>query len=100
GSNFPGKKPWEGGKKVWYDTAFILETSSANWKVAGHLPRPLGYGVSGPYKNGVICVGGSDQNRHYADAFRLEWMTGKLRIMPFPTVPLPIAHRRGDSGRQ
>ena len=27
GANFPDKKPWEGGKKVWYDTVFVLETA-------------------------------------------------------------------------
>ena len=23
GANFPDAKPWEGGKKVWYDTVFV-----------------------------------------------------------------------------
>src|SRR4051812_40526979 len=46
GGNFPGKKPWEGGAKVWYDTVYVLENPSAKWKVAGNLPPPLGYGVS------------------------------------------------------
>src|ERR1019366_969557 len=25
GANFPDKKPWDGGKKLWYDTVFVLE---------------------------------------------------------------------------
>src|SRR4051812_39047961 len=67
GANFPNEKPWEGGGKVWYDTVFVLENSAAKWKVAGKLPRPLGYGVSVTQENGVICLGGSDSERHYAD---------------------------------
>jgi N-acetylneuraminate epimerase len=92
GSNFPGKKPWEGGAKVWYDTVFVLDSPDAKWKVAGHLPRPLGYGVSVTYKNGLICAGGSDRDRHYADVFRLEWSTGKLMTTSLPSLPRPIAN--------
>ena len=25
GANFPDKKPWQGGTKVWYDTVFVLD---------------------------------------------------------------------------
>ena len=92
GTNFPGKKPWEGGTKVWYDTVYVLESPTAKWKVAGKLPRPLGYGVSVTYNNGLICAGGSDRDRHYADVFRLEWSNGKLKTTPLPSLPAPIAN--------
>ena len=46
GANFPDKRPWEGGKKVWYDTVFVLAKPDGQWQFAGKLPRPLGYGVS------------------------------------------------------
>src|SRR4051794_34706734 len=69
GANFPGKKPWEGGKKVWYDTVYVLEQPGGEWKVGGRLPRPLGYGVSVTHGGAVICVGGSDAERHYAEVF-------------------------------
>ena len=95
GANFPGKKPWEGGTKKWYDTVFVLESPTANWKVAGRRPRPLGYGVSVTYNNGLICAGGSDHDRHYADVFRLEWSNGKLKTMPLPSLPAPIANCSG-----
>jgi N-acetylneuraminic acid mutarotase len=95
GSNFPGKKPWEGGAKVWYDTVFVLEAPDAKWKVAGQLPRPLGYGVNVTYKNGLICAGGSDRDRHYADVFRLEWSNGKLMTTSLPPLPRAIANCSG-----
>ena len=38
GANFPDKKPWDGGKKIWYDTVFVLERPDGEWKVAGKLP--------------------------------------------------------------
>ena len=42
GANFPGKRPWDGGEKVWYDTVFVLERPEGAWKIGGRLPRPLG----------------------------------------------------------
>lgn len=105
GANFPDKKPWEGGKKVWHDTVFVLEKPDGAWKVAGKLPRPLGYGVSVTHESGVVCVGGSDAERHYAETFLLsvEWTgqtTGRqispaIRSKSLPSLPLPVANMSG-----
>lgn len=92
GANFPDKKPWQGGKKVWYDTVFALDQADGRWRIVGKLPRPTGYRVSVVHRNGVICVGGSDTDRHYADAFRLEW-TGKTLIQTnLPPLPTRVAN--------
>ncbi len=95
GANFPGKKPWEGGKKVWSDRVFVLETPGGEWKAAGTLPRPLGYGVAVTHGAGVVCVGGSDANKHYADVFRLEWQGGRLVTTPLTPLPRPLANACG-----
>lgn len=92
GANFPDKKPWEGGKKVWYDHVFVLEKPRGKWKFAGKLPRPLAYGVSVTHGNSVVCVGGSDAERHYADSFRLEWNGGRLVRTDLPALPKPLAN--------
>jgi N-acetylneuraminic acid mutarotase len=95
GANFPDRKPWEGGKKVWHDTVFVLERPDGEWKAVGRLPRPLGYGVSASHGAGVVCVGGSDASRHYADAFRLEWTGGRLVTTALPALPKPVANACG-----
>jgi N-acetylneuraminate epimerase len=95
GANFPDKKPWEGGTKVWYDAVYVLEGHRAEWRLAGKLPRPLGYGVSVTHDGGVVCVGGSDAERHYAQAFRLDWRDGKLITTDFPPLPMPLANACG-----
>jgi N-acetylneuraminic acid mutarotase len=92
GANFPDKKPWEGGKKVWYDTVFVLEQPEGAWQVAGKLPRPLGYGVSVTHGGGVVCVGGSDAAGHRAESFRLDWRGGKLTTTPLPPLPRAVAN--------
>jgi N-acetylneuraminic acid mutarotase len=95
GSNFPQAKPWQGGKKAWYDTVFVLAHPGDSWRIAGRLPHPLGYGVSITHRDGVICVGGSDGARHYADAFRLSLHAGRLVVTDLPPLPRPLANACG-----
>ncbi len=95
GANFPDKKPWEGGRKIWHDTVFVLDKPDGTWKIAGKLPRPLGYGVSATWRDSIVCVGGSDATRHFADCFRLEWRGGKLEKKPLPALPQSTANMCG-----
>jgi N-acetylneuraminic acid mutarotase len=95
GANFPKKMPWEGGTKVWYDRVYLLEALEGNWREVGKLPRPLGYGVSISTVDGVVCIGGSDANRHYQDCFRLKWHQGKLETASLPSLPRPCANACG-----
>jgi N-acetylneuraminate epimerase len=95
GSNFPDKKPWEGGAKAWYDTVFVLERPDGAWKNAGKLARPLGYGVSATYHDGLVCAGGSDGRQHFCEVVRLEWRDGKLLTTEMPPLPKSIANACG-----
>ena len=95
GANFRDKPPWEGGTKVWYDTVFVLEKPDGAWKAAGKLPRPLGYGVSLSTKDGVVCLGGSDAQQHYADVFLLRWNNGEIKNSPLPSLPKSCANFSG-----
>ena len=95
GANFPGKPPWEGGQKVWHDKVYALDKPDGTWRVAGKLPRPLAYGVSVTHGDGVVCVGGSDAERHYADAFTLRGANGTLTTTTLPTLPRPLANLSG-----
>lgn len=92
GANFPDKKPWEGGIKKWYDSVFVLEKPEGQWKLAGKLPRSLGYGISVTHGNAVICVGGSDAERHHTSAFRLEWKGNKLITTELLALPKSLAN--------
>ena len=96
GANFPDRKPWEGGTKVWTDGVFVLDGPAGQWReLDDRLPRPLGYGVSVTTPDGVLCIGGSDAGRHYADAFRLSYKDGKLTRTPMPPLPAPCANACG-----
>lgn len=95
GANFPDRKPWEGGSKVWHDSAFVLESTTAKWKIAGRLPRPLAYGVSATYGDAVVAVGGADDKEHHAEAQLLRWNGKQLMVQQLPKLPQPLAYACG-----
>ena len=95
GANFPGKMPWEGGKKIWHDDVYALTGTNTQWQLVGKLPRPLAYGVSVTTKIGVVCLGGSDADRHYRDVFLLNFRNGIFSVQPLPSLPLPLANAAG-----
>lgn len=95
GANFPDKMPWEGGKKVWHDRVWVLDKPDGKWRDAGKLPRPLAYGVSLSGDDSVLCIGGSDSQRHFAETFRLVWKNNALTAEPLPALPVPVANAAG-----
>ncbi len=67
GANFPEGVPWrstaEGynSPKVYHDTIDVITPDGDGYKVVTSetkLPQVIGYGVSIPTKDGVICIGG------------------------------------------
>ncbi|BCX46170.1 Na(+)/iodide (NIS) cotransporter subfamily [Haloferula helveola] len=95
GANFPDAAPWDGGSKVWHDRVFVLTKTDGAWTEAGRLPRPLAYGVSVTTGAGLVCIGGSDADRHYADVFRLTWGGSKIVTETLPPLPVPLANMAG-----
>lgn len=92
GANITGDKWGQTFQKKWYDSVFVLEQPNASWQTGFKLPHPLGYGVSVSTSDGIICIGGSDAARHYADVFRLAWKDGKPTISGLPDLPRPCAN--------
>ncbi|MDP1590206.1 MAG: hypothetical protein Q8M07_20805 [Prosthecobacter sp.] len=88
GTNFPDKMPWDGGTKVWYDTAFWFDESKAEWRILGTLSKPKGYGVSISTSGGVILIGGGNATEHFRDVLRLP-------IRTYALLPKPCAFMAG-----
>ena len=96
GANFPEAMPWDGGKKIWYDAIYILESGATSWRLATEkLPRPLAYGVSATYNDRIIIAGGSDATNHYADVFSISYRNGKITFEDLPALPFPLANMTG-----
>jgi N-acetylneuraminate epimerase len=97
GANFPEKRPWEGGSKVWSDRIFVLENPASTWLDAGALPRPNAYGVSCSIPEGIVCVGGGNASEHFTDAFLLTWNGHQVSTRNLPPLPARSAFGSGVS---
>jgi N-acetylneuraminic acid mutarotase len=91
GANFSHKQMWEGGEKTWHDVIFALKAGTSRWEIVGKLPTPLAYGVSISTKNGVLCAGGSDAEKHYSTVYLLQWRNNVLTFQDLPPLPRPVA---------
>jgi N-acetylneuraminic acid mutarotase len=101
GANFPHGMPWEGGKKAWHDSVFVLPEPTAKWRIGFKLARPVAYGVSVTVKQGVVCIGGANATGHFTHVFRLRWRETRLWQEELPPLPQPNAYgcgaRLGDT---
>lgn len=95
GANFPDGMPWEGGRKVWHNSVYVLRGAAGEWQRAAALPRPLGYGVSITTPQGVICIGGGDATQHYATVFMMQWDGTQVSYSELPSLPQPLANSCG-----
>ncbi len=98
GANFPVKPPWEGGVKTFHDDIYVCSTSKAGeeWKVfPGALPRALAYGVSVTIPDGILCIGGTDADRTYADVFLIKYNNNELAFEDWPSLPVPLSNMTG-----
>lgn len=95
GANFPDKRPWEGGTKVWYDRVFALTVDANAWRDIGKLPEPAGYGVSLTIDDGVLLIGGGDAKRNFSEVRLLRSDGRTVTIDEWPELPQPLAMAAG-----
>ena len=95
GANFPDKRPWEGGTKVWYDTIYSLRKGESTWRKEGKMPHLNGYGISLTTKEGIVFIGGGDSKSNFKELWLLNYSHGKLTFKQWPDLPLPLAQATG-----
>ncbi len=95
GANFPDKRPWEGGTKIWYDRVFALEPGARAWRDAGKLPAANGYGASVQLDDGVLFIGGGDAKRNFAEVWLARWDGRAVKFEAWPALPKPLAMGAG-----
>jgi cyclically-permuted mutarotase family protein len=99
GSNFPDKKPWQGGHKAYLADIYILQKKSDHtfsWYTSTpfHLPEKLAYGSSVTTANGVVCIGGETETGYSNKVFLMQWdhAQQKLMIKDLPSLPVALAN--------
>ncbi len=95
GANFPDKRPWEGGTKVWYDRVFVLKTGAAAWLEVERLPAVGGYGVSVTLDEGLLLIGGGDAKRNFSEVWLTQWDGREVKFTAWPSLPKPLAMAAG-----
>ncbi len=95
GANFTDKKPWEGGKKKWYDEIYMLAEGKEWIKLEQKMPAALAYGVSVTYKDQFITIGGNDDQHHTAEVKAYTWNGYSLSIIDYPELPVTLANMAG-----
>ncbi|MDN3687048.1 sodium:solute symporter family transporter [Cyclobacterium jeungdonense] len=97
GANFPNKRPWEGGEKIWYDHIYLLENKDEVWQLAEQrLPQPLAYGVSVTFNNKIWVIGGNDAQGHYDKVYSISYQAGEIVIdVNYPSLPVALANMAG-----
>jgi len=93
GANFPDKKPWDGGKKVWYDTVFVLEKPNGEWKIAGKLPRPVVHPGLARHGDGEhdVQLGHRGDRRGFAEVQRPELAQPRQPVAPPDNARITVA---------
>ncbi len=95
GANFPEKRPWEGGTKIWSDRVYALATPEGSWVEAGRLPRANAYGVAVSTSAGIICAGGGDAKENFRDVGLMTWDGRTLGRRALPPLPRACAFGSG-----
>lgn len=103
GANFPNGMPWEGGKKVYRDEIYVLQKTQDvyEWIAANtaHLPVKTAYGASATVADGIVCLGGEQENGVSNKAFLMQWNAVKKEIIskPLPDMPVALANAGATS---
>ncbi len=76
GANFPKALPWEGGKKMWSDAIFavIKDDDDYQWYTSKkNLPTSMAYGISLAIPEGLLCIGGNNENGLVTNIVLISW---------------------------
>ena len=99
GANFPSGRPWEGGKKVYYDDVFVLPLKDGGeWRRSeAKLPKKIGYGMSVSLADGRCWfMGGKNDAGCVSEILVVKMVGGGLEIQEGRSLPVVIAE--GVSG--
>lgn len=92
GSNFPGKLPWEGGKKQFYKEIFAYKREGDSLILLKRnltLPYSLAYSANCTTDKGIVIAGGENEDGATNKVLLLNWnkTTQNVEIKYLPDLP-------------
>ena len=96
GANFPALMPWEGGKKVYYNTVFVYakKDNQLKYKKSTQLPFNLAYSACCSSPEGIFVAGGESENGISNSVFLISWNSQKenITIKSLPVLPFALTN--------
>jgi len=95
GANFENGLPWRGGKKVYHDEIYLMKKSASGdfvWKQSvNKLPFPIAYPACVSTPDGVLSIGGEDQNGPVKHVFLFSFQDGNIKTEALAELPQAIS---------
>ncbi len=93
GANFPDDMPWEGGKKQYYNEAYItaIDASFPSFQKFT-LPYKAAYSANCSTVQGIVCAGGENEQGPLNKVLLLQWINDQLQVTPLPYLPEAITN--------
>lgn len=94
GCNFPDIPAAEGGRKVYYDGIYVLRNpgkETKGWEIAGRLPLKAANGASITLPEGMVCIGGCNEEKALNQVWLLNWNQNQTEILSENLPDLPVA---------
>ncbi len=89
-------------EKIWSDEIYVLEKNTDgnyqwNDRNTNKLPQPLAQGVAITTTEGILCIGGSDENECSSAVYLLRWNSAEqqVEVETRPSLPRPLALMSG-----
>ena len=98
GANFPDIPVEKGGSKMYYKDVYaasIAGDTLLSWQKVGELPQPIAYGFSVSTPEGVVCVGGMNEDGPVSTVFSLSVENGELGVENLPSLPFTLENMSG-----
>ena len=99
GANFPDKPPWEGGQRRFWSDIYILSLDEPDsWVILPDaLPKSLAYGVTIKIPEGLLLIGGINEDACHSDVYLLQLYEqgNEVRITGWQSLPVPLSNMTG-----
>jgi N-acetylneuraminate epimerase len=94
GSNFEGALPWNGGKKLYHNQLYVLQRNNKGlytWLTQRTtLSNNLAYCASVTTKEGIVCIGGENEQGPVKSVFLLSLKNDIITFNALPDLPAPL----------
>lgn len=91
GANFPDGMPWHGGAKKYHDELWVYKPATNIFQLF-RLPHTLAYSANVSTQNGVISIGGENEQGLISEVLMTQWNGREAVVSRLPSLPIAITN--------